>query len=118
MTKTIKDTTKNQKRISHRLIADTLGAKEIGIKIDPKRNPISLFTLRKFILKRLISTGGRPKLRGATKERNKIPLIEGDWQKLESIAENYKKKDGINVSPGQIGSSLIHSILSQIRINS
>lgn len=116
MAKIIKDISKTQKRISYRLIEKALRAKEIGIKIDTRKAPISLYEIRQFLIDRLISSGGRPKLDGASKNRNKIPLLEDDWDKLKSIAEYYKKKDGINVSPGQLASAIVHSFISHIDI--
>ncbi|UCH93113.1 MAG: hypothetical protein JSV88_22890 [Candidatus Aminicenantes bacterium] len=116
MAKLIKDISKTQKRINDRLIEKALSAKRIGIKIDTRKAPISLFELRQFLIERLISSGGRPKLDGASKKRNKIPLLEDDWNKLKSIADYYKKKDGINVSPGQLVSAIVHSFISHIDI--
>lgn len=116
MAKLIKDISKTQKKINSSLIEKALGAKKIGIKIDTRKAPISLFELRQFLIEKLISSGGRPKLDGAAKRRNKIPLLEDDWDKLKSIAEYYKKKDGINVSPGQLASAIVHSFISHIDI--
>jgi hypothetical protein len=114
MAKSIKDTSKIQRKISTEFIGKTLGAKKIEIKIDTRKSPISLFELRQFFIERLYSSGGRPKLEGRAKKRNKIPLLEDDWNKLKSIAEYYKKKDGINVSPGQIASAILHSFISSV----
>jgi len=116
MAKLIKDISKTQKKINSSLIEKALGAKKIGIKVDTRRAPISLFELRQFLIEKLISSGGRPKLDGAARRRNKIPLLEDDWDKLKSIAEYYKKKDGINVSPGQLASAIVHSFISHIDI--
>lgn len=114
MAKVIKDISKTQGKVEHRIIEQTLGAREVKIKIDTRRNPISLFQLRQFFIDRLIASGGRPKLNGAAKKRNKVPLLEDDWIKLKSLAEYYKKKDGISVSPGQIASAIVHSFISNI----
>lgn len=116
MTKSIRDKSKAQRKISTEFIGKTLGAKKIEIKIDTRKSPISLFVLRQFLIERLASSGGRPKLEGAAKKRNKIPLLEDDWNKLKSMAEYYKKKDGINVSPGQIASAIVHSFISGVDI--
>jgi hypothetical protein len=114
MAKLIKDISKTQKKINDKLIEQALGAKMVGIKVDTRRAPISLYKLRQFLIERLISSGGRPKLKGAAKRRNKIPLLEDDWNKLKSMAEYYKRKDGISVSPGQIASAIVHSFISNI----
>ena len=54
---------------------------------------------------------------GTTKRRNKIPLFDKDWVKLEKIAKYYKEKQGVNVSPGPIASALIHTDISKIDIS-
>ncbi len=77
---------------------------------------VSLFTLRQFLIDRLISSGGRPTLKGAAKKRNKVPFLEDDWDKLKTMAEYYKRKDGITVSPGQVASAIVHSFISTIDI--
>ncbi|MCK4762958.1 MAG: hypothetical protein KAW12_12245 [Candidatus Aminicenantes bacterium] len=117
MTKLIKDISTTQKKINDELIQQALGAKKIGIKIDTKKAPVSLFQLRQFLIEKLTSSGGRPRLEGASKIRNKIPLLEGDWNKLQSIAEYYKKKDGISVSPGQIASAIVHSFIAGLDLS-
>lgn len=114
MIRTIKNTGPAQRQISTKVVAKALGAEKVGIKIDTRQGPISLFSLRQFLISRLRSSGGRPALAGTTKKRNKIPLFGEDWVKLEKIARYYKKKNGINVSPGQIASALIHAEISKI----
>ena len=118
MGKKIKDTGRTQRRISHKVISKTLGAEEVEIKVDTKQSPISLFSLRQFLVDRLRSTGGRPALVGIDKKRrNKIPLFDEDWQKLEALATYCKEKEGIKVSPGQIASVLIHTDMAKIDIH-
>lgn len=115
--KPIKVVGPTQKRVDPDFVANTLGAKKIGIKIDTRQGPVSLFSLRQFLINRLRSSGGRPALVGTAKRRNKIPLFVEDWAKLEKIAKYYKEKEGINVSPGQIASALIHTDISKIGIS-
>lgn len=103
-----------QKLVEPDVVAKALGAEKAGLKIDTKPGPISLFSLRQFLIDRLRSKGGRPALAGTTKRRNKIPLFDEDWVKLEKIAKYYKEKEGINVSPGQIASALIHTDILKI----
>lgn len=118
MVKKIKDTGQAQRRISPKIIAKTLGTEEVEVKIDTKQSPISLFSLRQFLVARLRSTGGRPALVGIDKKRrNKIPLFDEDWQKLEALASYCKEKEGIKVSPGQIASALIHTNMAKIDIH-
>ena len=118
MVKKIKDVGLTQRRVSSKVIAKALGAEEIKIKVDTKQGPISLFSLRQFLVDRLRSTGGRPALVGvAKKRRNKIPLFDEDWHKLEALARYCKEKEGIKVSPGQIASALIHTDMAKIDIH-
>ena len=118
MVKKIKDVGPIQRRVSPKVIAKTLGAEEVEIKIDTRQSPISLFSLRQFLVDRLRSTGGRPALVGvAKKRRNKIPLFDEDWHKLEALARYCKEKEGIKVSPGQIASALIHTDMAKVDIH-
>lgn len=102
------------RRVDSKAVAKALGAKKIGIGIDTRRGPISLFSLRQFLIGRLRSSGGRPALIGTTRKRKKIPLFAEDWGKLEKMAEYYREKEGISVTPGQIASALIHANVSPI----
>jgi hypothetical protein len=113
----IKDISKTQRKINDSLIEQALGVKKIGIKIDTKKAPITLFTLRQFLKEKLISSGGRPSLEGSVKKRNKVPLLEDDWDKLKSIAEYYKRIDGIRVTPAQLASAIVHSFISNMGIS-
>ncbi len=114
--KPIKVVGPTQEPVNPDVVAKALGAEKVGIQIDRSQGPISLFSLRQFLVNRLHSTGGRPKLKGTRKERNKIPIFSEDWEKLEKIAKYYKKKEGINVSSGQIASVLIHAEVSKIAV--
>ncbi len=114
MVKVIKNIGPTQRHINPKVVAKTLGADRIGVKIDTRQGPLSLFSLRQFLVNRLRSSGGRPALVGTTKRRNKIPLFDEDWIKLEMIAKYYKEKEGINVSPGQIASVLVHTDISKM----
>lgn len=116
MAKKIRDISRTQERIDHKVVGEAMGAKEIGITIDTNKGPISLFTLRQFLVERLRSSGGRPTLKGSSKKRNKIPLLEDDWHKLKAIADYCKEKDGITVSPGQVASAIIHSMVAKMDI--
>ena len=110
------DNGQRQKLIDHKLVVNALGAEDTGVKIDTRQSPISLFALRQFIMDRLLSTGGRPKLKGTSKKRDKISFFDEDRQKLKAIAEYYKEAEGIKVSLSQIASALIHAALSKIDI--
>ena len=114
MTRKIKNTGRTQREIDPKVLARDLGAENAGIKIDTKQGVMSLFGLREFVMERLCSSGGRPALIGTIKRRNKIPFFKGDWGKLKMLAKYYKEKEGINVSPGQIASVLIHADIAKI----
>ena len=114
MVRTIKDKGPAKRLISHKAVAESLGAEDVKLKIDRRRGPISLFSLRQFLAGRLHSTGGRPKIEGTGRKRNKIPLFSEDWEKLEALAKYYREEEGIKVSSGQIASVLIHAEISRI----
>src|SRR5271169_3298914 len=114
MAKTIKDKGPTKRLVNPKAIAKALGAEETKVQIDARRGPISLFSLRQFLVDRLRSTGGRPKLEGTGQKRNKIPLFSEDWEKLDDLARYYRETEGINVSSGQIASALIHAEISKI----
>ena len=116
MKRIIKDISSSKRRIDPKEFSEALGAVEVGAGIDSKRGPVSLFFLRRFIVERLRSTGGRPKLAGTSSRRNKIPLFEEDWAKLEEIARYVNEEEGVNVSSGQIASALIHAQISKLHI--
>jgi len=119
MAKIIKNTSPKQRQIETSDVMKRLGAERAGVKIDTRQGPITLFFLRQFLISRLSSRGGRPSLEGTTKRRKKIPLFDKDWEKLVKIAKYFKENEGINVSPGQIASTLIHKNVSKIEtINS
>jgi hypothetical protein len=61
----------------------------------------------------LRSTGGRRSLEGASK-RQKIPLLEGDWERLQEIAE-ASQSEGIHPTPAQVASILLHRALNEIK---
>jgi hypothetical protein len=114
MRRIIKNTGKGQRRIDINEVSKALGGEKVGGKVNTKQGPFSLFFLRQFLINCLRSSGGRPALVGTTKERKKISFFEEDWNKLKLIAEYYKKKEGINVSPAQIASILVHTNVTKI----
>ncbi|MCL0065539.1 hypothetical protein M1N79_01455 [Dehalococcoidia bacterium] len=115
MARIVKDIGPTQRQVDFKVVAEELGAEDMGVTIDTRQGPISLFALRQFLLERLRSSGGRPALvADGRKRRNKISLSDEDWIKLETIAKYYQQEEGINVSPGQIASALIHTHVSGI----
>jgi len=114
MTRTVKDRGPTKRRVNPNTIARALGAEETKVEIATRQGPLSLLSLRQFLVNRLRSTGGRPRLEGTREKRNKIPLFSEDWEKLEELAKYYRETEGINVSSGQIASALIHAEISKI----
>ena len=49
----VKNIGTTQRQINPKVIANALGAEEAGVKIDTRQGPISLFSLRQFIINRL-----------------------------------------------------------------
>src|SRR4030066_2180571 len=98
MARKIKDTGKTQRRVNAKLVAKALGSEDAGIEIDTRQGPISLFTLRQFLLGKLSSTGGRPRLQGTRKTRSKISFFDEDWEKIEMLSKYYREEEGINVT--------------------
>ena len=114
MNKKIKDIGKTQRTVSLDRVKKALNAKDTGIKIDTTRNPISLFSLRQILVSQLRSTGGRPALTSAGNTRNKIPTIDGDWEKLKEIAKYYKETEKTIISPAQIAAVVLHAFVSKV----
>ena len=114
--KTIKVKGPIQKLISPAEFAKALGAEETNIRIDMNQDPVSLVALQQYFAAKLRSTGGRPRLVGTIKRRNKIPFFIGDWEKLEVLSRYIREKQGVSVSSGQIASALIHQAVSKLDI--
>ncbi len=77
MAKLIKNTSPKQRQIETIDVMKSMGAERVGVKIDIRQGPITLFFLRQFLINRLRSRGGRPALEGTTKKRKKyLSLIK------------------------------------------
>jgi len=114
MKKLIIDKGKAKRFVDPGHVAKALGAEDTGVEVNTKSGPISLFALRQFLVSRLHSTGGRPRLKGTEIKRNKISFFNEDWKKLEEISKYFKEKEGINVSSSQIVAALIHADVAKI----
>jgi hypothetical protein len=122
VTKQIKDTGKLARTISSKdklarsidpaKVTKALGAKEVKTNGEIDGSSPALFGLRQALYERLRSTGGRPSLEGAG-ERQKIPLIEGDWERLQEVADLSQSED-FRPTPAQVASILLHRALDQI----
>jgi len=114
MAKTIRDIGPTQRQVDPELVAQSLGAEKSDVVVNTAQGPISLYSLRQFLVERLRSTGGRPALVGRGTQRNKVPFFANDWERLKILAEYYKEKENIKTNPGQIASILIHLILNRM----
>jgi hypothetical protein len=106
----IKD--KPARSIDPATVAKALGAEPVKTTGEIDGSPPALFGLRRALYQRLRSTGGRPSLEGAG-ERQKIPLIEGDWERLQKVAD-LSQSNGFRPTPAQVASILLHQILNEI----
>lgn len=110
MLKKIKDTGLTQRKINHEKVAKAMKATS-AVKIDKSGSPATLFAVRRHIVASLKSTGGRPSVI-ENGERKKISFYKEDWDVLKNIARDYREKENIKVSPGQLAAILIHKELT------
>ena len=81
-------------------------------KINKSGSPAVLLAARRHVMAGLESTGGRPSVI-KNGERKKIPFYKEDWDVLKNISRDYREKENIKVSPGQIAAILIHKELTE-----
>lgn len=96
-------------RIDPELVAEKLGAERIAAGAELRGSAAALFGLRQELARRLVSTGGRPRLEG-TERRQKIPLADEDWAVLEKLAAGLSDKE-LHPTAGQVASVLLHRAL-------
>jgi len=106
----VNDKGKTTRRLDPEVVARGLGATRSSLDLVSSQSPFSLMAVRREIVRRLESTGGRPGLAG-TDRRQKIPLQESDWRELERIAGALREYD-VNATAGQVASTILHSALS------
>lgn len=110
----IKDTSRAQKRIDPDAVARVLGAKKTNVKIDTKRSPISLYSLRLFLFDALRSSGKQPCLAETRRISKRITLPSEVWGRLETLVTDLREREGITVSSAEVAAALIHLALSKI----
>ena len=110
MLRKIKDIGLTQRKVSSKKAAKALKAVSAA-KINKSGSPASLFAVRRHVMAGLESTGGRPSVI-KNGERKKISFYKEDWDALKNIARDYREKENIKVSPGQIAAILIHKELT------
>lgn len=92
-------------------VGETLEADE-SMHIAVGATPPSLAALRNELAQRLLSTGGRPALRD-TDRRQKIPLSDDDWGRLQELATRVADLDA-RPAPAQVASALLHLALTNL----
>jgi len=98
-------------RVDAHDLAAAFGATETRVLRRLARDPHTLASLRKEILGRLASHGGRPSLEGTTKRR-KIPFRPEDWRALGEVARTLSRDLGRRTTTGQVASALIRLSLA------
>jgi hypothetical protein len=95
------------------LVATALGAEPAPLAtLETAGSPVTKLTLRAELQERLSSQGGRPGLSGATR-RQKIPLSETEWVKLEELAAELAEPS-LRPSPGQVAGVLLSTVLRSL----
>ena len=107
---------KKEKRLRSQYVEQLFGVEGVGLRLPARRTGVSLYAVRQFLISQLRSTGGRPGLSDATVKRNKVPMLEGDWEKLKDIAQYYGKQKGVRVTPAQAAASVLHLALENLEI--
>lgn len=107
----LRHTGTTQPEVSPKEVARALGAQAVRTTAGVSGSPPSLQAIRADIAGRLLSTGGRPSLVGATL-RQKIPLTPADWASLEQIARRLSEP-AHRLTAGQVASALIHERLAR-----
>ena len=109
----IVSTSRQAARVESATITDALGAeRETTATPVLQGSPPALLALRQELCERLQSTGGRRGLEGATR-RQKIPLSEADWQRLQQLAE-LSQTNGLRPTAGQVAGTLLHRALEAL----
>lgn len=110
-TKVIRVAGRKSPRVSPNAVAKALGGEVVGKSRQQPLTPIGILALREQVTRLLVSSGGRPALEGSV-GRQKIPLHEGDWQKLKKMAAAVAT-GGVKPTPGQMASLLLHRAIAE-----
>lgn len=97
------------RKVSAETVAKALGAEVVGKSPRAPLTPLGLIALGEKLSRMIKSTGGRPALEGFT-ERQKIPLQEGDWQRLKKLVKAMTGENS-KPTPGQLASVLLHEAI-------
>lgn len=111
----VRDTGRHGDRIEPDVIAEALGAEATTAELSIRTSPPSLLAVRQELAQRLISKGGRKSLKGATR-RQKIPLQDEDWERLQELAKHIEDPD-VHPTAGQLASVLLNQVLRNINVS-
>jgi hypothetical protein len=109
----IRNTGPTQPRLDPAKVAAALGGEPLRVSLGNDQGPLSLGALGSVLLERLRSTGGRPALVGAT-QKAKVPLSEGDVERLEKVAQVVGSVLGFRPSIGQVASVILSTYLTSL----
>jgi hypothetical protein len=111
---TISSSSKKARDIDHAMVTEAIGAEDAQeIESGLGGSPWALCGLRQALRKQLHSTGGRRSLKGVSR-RQKIPLSEDDWRRLQEVAEATQSED-VRPTPAQVASVLLHQALQELK---
>ncbi len=108
----VRATGRRLEKVTAAKVARAIGAEPTEVSPSNTQGPVALFGLRQALATRLKSTGGRPSLGVA--RRQKIPLDDADWELLCELAETLAD-DESRPTPGQVASELLHQRLMEVR---
>jgi hypothetical protein len=103
--KRIRDTGPALPRVEPARVQEALGAEPAAEGVHEVLAPLTLYTVREELVRRLQSRGGRPGLFGVSR-RAKIPLSDQEWLGLEALAAAISSP-GFAPSAGQVASVLL-----------
>lgn len=109
----VRDSGPTMAKVDPGSVAKALGAEAVVEIPGGASHSLSMRVLGPELARRMRSTGGRPGLDGAN-EPMRIPVRNEDAERLHQVAEELGK-EGVHVTPGQVGSVLIHRAVSQLK---
>jgi hypothetical protein len=93
-------------------VAEGLGARPCGERIEGNLDPIGLAALGTQLLARLRSSGGRPALADAT-EICRVPLSADDLNALEKLTAEIEQNTGKKPAVGQVVGVIVRDYLTR-----
>lgn len=108
----LRDTGTHYEKVSRDKIREALGAEEVASSRSSSPFTLHLPTVASFVKSELASSGGRPGRKGNI-ERKKIPITDGEWNKLVDLSAQLERK-GITAAPGQVAGILLKYSLESV----